>query len=88
MCKFRKLPGKPVRVTRSDCERVARMADRLGIQMDDQTTRNAATVNASMRELQIDFGPGYVPFDFMALSAPERYGKNWAKTRFDLVERR
>lgn len=88
MGKFRRLPGRPVRVTRTDCERVTRIADRLGLQMGDQTTRTAATVEAGMRDLQVDFGPGYFPFDFMANFAPEAYARNWAKTRFGLVERR
>lgn len=89
MTTFRKLPGKPVRTRASDIKRFKELSQRVCKKsLSDNGARAGAVIQAGMRILQGEFGPGHLPFELIASALPYEYKKNWAKENLGLVERR
>lgn len=89
MTTFRKLPGRPVRTRASDIKRFKELSQRVCKRpLSDDAARAGAVIQAGMRTLQVEFGPGHVPFELIASALPYEYKKNWAKEHLGLVERR
>jgi hypothetical protein len=89
MTTFRKLPGKPVRTRASDIKRFKELSQKICKKpLSDNGARAGAVIQASLRTLQGEFGPGHLPFELIASALPYEYKKNWAKEYLGLVETR
>ncbi len=89
MTTFRKLPGRPVRTRASDIKRFKDLSPRICKKpLSDNGARAGAVIQAALRTLQGEFGPGHAPFELIASTLPYEYKKNWAKEYLGLVERR